>query len=542
MLITQSYSIYLVFFIFNSIFAKNTIDMNSLFKVLFASLALAFVMCTSSEDDRFTTDPEFSDVILTDSTDDTTDFTPKKGVAADGKSTLDILVPVRNSFLDPKVEIESLSEDWGTIEFVGISSIKSENFIFYRYRLTSEESLPEALADSAIAELKYSINVSDKASYSYAIPFTVSVIRPAVIFVHGLASGPETYDPMLGYIRPMGLYLDEALYAADYSASATDYYANNLNVVPEAIDITKSALLALGYVNEKVTLVGHSMGGILTRLYIQNDSDEYPYRDDIMKIITIDTPHSGSQLADFALTLGGGDDSNPLSIFSKMGAIVDLAVESDATKLLNDSDKLASANALKIPTHVITAHIGTVIDVAQLVKEKQYTFAAITFILNAIEKNLIYGDDSSDIVVPMSSQLGGVEDTLLSKFVTTYSNEWHCSVHTTEVAATDIVDLLNTEGGNKKSFTQDGFAPKLLTYSNDSELQMVSVSKRPDIQDVASQLVVGLDAKNNIIAASYDEAGDESLSLDDEVLSRVVSELYLAKMKSGEVRYQLSPR
>ncbi|MFI3248416.1 MAG: hypothetical protein R3Y39_04730, partial [Rikenellaceae bacterium] len=310
-----------------------------------------------------------------------------------------------------------------------------------------------------------------------------------------------------------------------------------LNVIPEAIEQTRSTLYDLGYVNEKFTIVGHSMGGILTRLYIQNESEEYPYNDDILKIITIDTPHSGSQLADFALSLGDGDTTSPLTIFSKMGAIVDLAVESDATKNLNDSAKLSAANALEIPTHVITAHIGTTWDVAQLINEEQYLFAVTTYLINALEQKYIYGDDQNDIIVPMTSQLGGVEDRWRTSYITTYSNEWHCSVHTTEVAATDIVGLFNTVSSDDSVFTTSGFSPATLSYASDAEIEMVEVSSTPDMAEVDTQLLIGVNADGEVVTAAYDDEANPSFALSDEQMSGVVIRYYIAKLKSGEFNY-----
>jgi len=47
----------------------------------------------------------------------------------------------------------------------------------------------------------------------------------------------------------------------------------------------------------KVDVVGHSMGGILSRLYIQEGVGAITYKKNIHKLVTINTPHSGSPLA-----------------------------------------------------------------------------------------------------------------------------------------------------------------------------------------------------------------------------------------------------
>lgn len=506
---------------------------------LLAFVAMSIVACSDSESDIYD-DEEYEDVLLTDSVDSSAEFSLMRGLAADGASSITFLIPVKKSNSDPTITIEPMDEEWGEVNYLGRSQYETTNFAFYSYSLTADEELPAALENADVAELEYFIEVSDGDGNAMGVTVSVSVIRPAVIFVHGLASNSATFDPMLGYIRPLGLYLDEALYSVDYFASSVASYSTNLNVVPEAIEHVRSTLYDMGYVNDKFTLVGHSMGGILTRLYIQNESEEYPYSDDILKIITVDTPHSGSQVADFALTLDDNNPDGPLSIFSKMGAIVDLSVASEATANLNDSEKLAAANDLAIPTHIVAAHIGTVLDVAQLIKEEQYLFAAITYILNVIEQKFIYGDDESDFMVPMSSQLGGVEDSWRSSYITTYSNEWHCSVHTTEQAASDFVELFNTLSSDDSIFTTDGFDPPLLSYSSTSDVVLLEVSSRPSISEVVSQFIVGIDADGDIVAAAYDDEGDSDFALDAELATDVVSELYIARLESGEVQYQLT--
>ncbi|MFI3319040.1 MAG: hypothetical protein SNH88_07635 [Rikenellaceae bacterium] len=506
----------------------------SVLKGLVLLLAAFAIACEVDETVNYI-DDSYGETGLLTLSDDDQKLTLLRGLAADGLSSIDILVPVKRSNESPAIIIEPDAEEWGEVEFVGKSAFESENFSFYRYRLTSEESLPEALLADSVASLSYSILVSDDEGNALSLPLSVSVIRPAVIFVHGLASNAATYDPMFGYIRPMGLYIEEALYAADYFTTSCASYATNINVVPEAIAYTREALRDRGYVNEKFTLVGHSMGGILTRLYIQNEAVDYPYAGDILKIITIDTPHSGSQLADFALSLG--DSESILRIFSSMGAIVDLAVESEATKSLNDSEKLAAANALKIPTHVISAHIGSTMDVAQLVKDKQYLFALTTYLLNAVGQKYIYGDDSSDLVVPTRSQLGGVEDTWRTNYVTTYSNEWHCSVLTTQQTAEGIVELLNTASSDGASFATDGFAPEALSYTSEGGVSLVSSEALPAMSTIESQLLVGVDADGNLLQAVYDDEPSELLALDDE--SAVVCKIYIARLNSGEIYYNV---
>lgn len=405
---------------------------------------------------------EFFDVLIVDCDEVDNNQTIKSlvGIAADGDASIYFVIPA-NADDAEAITITPKTESWGNLtidkthkEFDGVN--------YYCCTLTADESLPSSLSSSAVATLDYSVEVtlSDGSVKSYNRP--VDVVRPAAVFAHGLASSSETFDPMLGYIRPMGLFVDSALYALDYATTATDSYATNSEVVPTAISATLSAMKNSGYANKKVTMIGHSMGGILTRLYMQSGE----YNDDILKVITIDTPHYGSQLADFALEFK--DSDSQLKVFSEMSAIIDLAVSSTATVAMNDSAAINTEHSRGVPVHAITGEYGTFSDITGLFSDQKYMLGLISYVLNNVESKVLYGDDSSDIVVPMTSQKGGLTNPLVGtkKPVTTYSNQWHCSVHTTELAANDIVTLLNTPSSDSSKYDQTGFLTGSITYTS----------------------------------------------------------------------------
>ena len=78
-----------------------------------------------------------------------------------------------------------------------------------------------------------------------------------------------------------------------------------------------------------IDIVGHSMGGLVARYYIENIGKDMNVR----KLITIDTPHWGSSLADISNSLGFGDlhclCDHDLTVDSKMfGGTNDALLES----------------------------------------------------------------------------------------------------------------------------------------------------------------------------------------------------------------------
>lgn len=460
-----------------------------------------------------------------------------KGIAADGATVLELAIPYNEKYEIQKFSITPVTESWGKIsksadtegvyELIDTSPTVTDGYYYYYF--TAEESLPSALETDSVATLEYevSIMINDK---EMSLVREIEVVRSPAIFAHGLASDASTFDPMLSYIKPKGLYIEPALYALDYGSTATASYDTNTDVVPNALEYTFNNMLDRGYKSTKATLIGHSMGGILTRLYMQGDG----YQDDILKVITIDTPHSGSQLADFGVDLGERYPNSPLAIFGKIGAIIDLQVDSDATLIDLNGDNL---NSVTLPSHALCATIGTTLNVASLVAEKQYLNAFIAYLLNLLTDTYIYGE-SNDIVVPLSSQNGG----LANRYLTSYNDQWHCSVHTTESAADDILELLATLSSNKLTFATDGFDPELLTYtsSSPSETSMDKVSIFSDDIQVASCMSFGLDANDEIIEMQYTDSDDlTSVKLESsDMIKRV---LYLAKSKvDGSIIYDFS--
>lgn len=442
------------------------------------------------------------------------------GFVADGVSMVEIKVSFNSDENPTTIIIEPESSSYGVFS-ASSSVIATDGSITYElteedldreyalFYLRSEEELPSALSASSVATISYDVTIVVESDEEVSRSFDVGVVRPPVVFAHGFCSNSNTYDPMLSYITPKGLYLDSALYALNYAYTSLSSYDVNKMVISDAIDYTKSAVLAEGYIADKVVVVGHSMGGVLTRLYMQS-SYGVDYRDDILKIITIDSPFSGTQLANFGVSLANKYPDSPLKIIYKMGAIIDFQVDSEAT--LSELNG-ASLNKVILPTHILSATFGDTKSIVSMISEGEYVQALLSFLLQSVVSENIYGEDS-DLIVPLSSQIGGIEEGLLKSFVTTYSGEWHCSVHMTEEAATDVLELLNTPSSDSKIFSTAGFNPTFLSYddANHSSVTMVEKSAM-EIESHSDVLIkLGLDADGNIVDMGYKSA-DESVEV-----------------------------
>ncbi len=120
-----------------------------------------------------------------------------------------------------------------------------------------------------------------------------SVVRstqPPVLFIHGFNANAGIWAPMLHYLEGRGL---------------TNLFTLNLH--PRFGDIDDFAQQVAARVNRirsttratRLILVGHSMGGLVARAYVEQcGGDEF-----VSKVITIGTPHHGTLMAQ---TLPGG--------------------------------------------------------------------------------------------------------------------------------------------------------------------------------------------------------------------------------------------
>lgn len=453
-----------------------------------------------------------------------------KGIAADGATTMEIKVALEN-YTDPTtITISPKGEAFGlfsdSAESVDAKStltytIKQED-ISRKYAtlyLHSQETLPSELSTKSVATITYNITVESD-SEPATQELQVEVVRPPVIFAHGFGSDRTTFDPMLSYIKPKGLYVDGALYALDYSATSLSSYDVNKSVIADAIDHTKETMRASGYLFEKAVLVGHSMGGVLTRLYMQS-SYGVDYRDDILKIICIDSPFMGTQLANFGVSLAERYPESPLKIIPQIGAIVDFQVDSEAT--LSDLNG-ETLNSVILPTHILSATFGDTQSIVKLIQKKQYAQALLTFLVQHVATDKIYAEDN-DLIVPLSSQICGVSDSILKDYVTTYSGEWHCSVHTKEVAAEDLIELLDTQSSSTSKFSHDGFAPEQLSYDNANTEAVTMVAKSKEELLSASDIVlwIGLNAEGSIVDMGYKSDSKKiTMASEDVVMQQII--------------------
>lgn len=202
-------------------------------------------------------------------------------------------------------------------------------------------------------------------SYSTNKLQKLKIVYPPVILIHGVWSnsaltyGTTPDKPMPG-ITSDGLYnflLSSGVYK-DYQVEKPDHHVyidkntftkektigqlTQEQVLKKQIELFLSRCASRELSAGKVDLVAHSRGGLLTRSYIHDAS----YMNNINKVITVNTPHFGSQGGDAAL------DKRKLYYFTAPNAFVELG-SLLGSPVLDPADDINGAYDLRVCSQLI---------------------------------------------------------------------------------------------------------------------------------------------------------------------------------------------
>ena len=128
-----------------------------------------------------------------------------------------------------------------------------------------------------------------------AVAKQIGISRNGLFLLHGLNSSRECFFPFREYLLQTSKnYFVNQIYLGDYSSTNTSSFEDNTHkneVVKKGLHQLCENMLKVGIASTKYDMVGHSMGGILERLYIQEVDGDHTNR-----LITLNTPHFGSIL------------------------------------------------------------------------------------------------------------------------------------------------------------------------------------------------------------------------------------------------------
>lgn len=435
-----------------------------------------------------------------------------KGVTADGVSQLVIYSEDENS--DIKDATITLSTEFGEkkIEdaaYTGeVSNIHLLDNGKWGFIYTAPYIFPEACNTS-----KITLHINIKKNNGESLSKDIVIMRPAVILFHGFWGKPDTYDIIKKDLK-LHLYEDKQIKVVSYVKSNADSFDNNIykyNIVGQNAKEVYEDLRSDSIVSGQFDFVGYSMGGNLIRKHAQEKSEE----GGINRIITIDTPHSGSQIANLIKknivpTLRTTNKiassaapfiPNPLlsksvSIASIIADILidnldnpaldDLMPASDAISLLNGTNRI---NARGIPVHAICSYMlpgeVPVINTYDAYKSmplycsayETNDFFTSTEQQHPIDKSLLdllYEEENHDGVVSKTSQEGGLSRKFVTYQTDTYngfggreSNAHHEKAPKWYLTSYNLLNLLR-KPKTADCFSTEGFNPVDLSHKTES--------------------------------------------------------------------------
>jgi pimeloyl-ACP methyl ester carboxylesterase len=230
--------------------------------------------------------------------------------------------------------------------------------------------------------------------------------RPGVVLAHGLWSNRETWKDDF-HVREHP-FLTTRL--ADYSTTNGSHFETNRLMLDAWLAQVCTDLRGEGLAMRQADVIGHSMGGILGRVY------EATRPTLINRLITVNTPHLGSPWANALLALRDNPDSVVRFITRRIfdslgkplseGAIDDLAVGSNAINALP---------ATPVPSHAMVGVGGKFITDPIIDGAIAGPTGPVLWFFG-LRPSDIFDTPEHDLVVGRDSQIGGIAPGSFSIF------------------------------------------------------------------------------------------------------------------------------
>lgn len=290
-----------------------------------------------------------------------------------------------------------------------------------------------------------------------------------VMLLHGLGSDGSIWNELEGILQSEGW---------DASRVSTPSYDNDISFYASAsaihtyVENWVSQMKSEGLLMNKVNLVGHSMGGLVARRYEKNWGS-----DRVQKIVTLNTPHSGSELANFVMDgnfYGLGREMGEL-MFSGMdnfdinnGALASLRVNSDEILDLNSSLSDVKAHTIASVFELCDVLVPS-LDFSNTINDRFRIFTGTAARFLGFAYYTIAGickfhefilPPPNDFVVGLESQQGGLSGSTNETFYGIFGT-YHGSTTSNGFIINSLPKLLHASE-NDASFS-DGFAPVTLS-------------------------------------------------------------------------------
>jgi pimeloyl-ACP methyl ester carboxylesterase len=242
--------------------------------------------------------------------------------------------------------------DQGSIS-TPVQVTQSVNSLNYAFSLYSAPANYGDSSNSRTVTVTFTFTPSIGNGNTSSFTSDLTVLRPPVVLMHGLWSDPSAWDA--SFVRNDSSH---TTVKGDYKSTNASHFAVNVPRVKEAIDNALQQFRANMNAATQVDLIGHSMGGILGRLYAnsaQNTRVDNFNLGDIHRIVTLDTPHWGSTLANLLVSL---HTVAPRRV-NVIGAFVGSVTQGAVCDLSENSPGLQGMGATSIPGAALNASGGT---------------------------------------------------------------------------------------------------------------------------------------------------------------------------------------
>lgn len=264
------------------------------------------------------------------------------GVVADGVSRL--YVEITNNSLNPISNVQAeLTDQWNNTSYKRLGKVSVPTNIttytdeanslntttatnssainnkFYFWYVAPEDFAWIGILDKSERKVKVKLTIT-YANSTTAIEYKdISVVRTPLVFVHGLNSDKSAFEnfkptPIIGQVS--GNFTKDIRYSnslvrmievkpfAPFQRNAEMLMGiNPISSIDNLPDVVKT-MRAKGYACNQVDYVGHSMGGLIIRQAEANVPSFYSQENYglgmIHKLITVNSPHNSSPLADLA--------------------------------------------------------------------------------------------------------------------------------------------------------------------------------------------------------------------------------------------------
>lgn len=424
------------------------------------------------------------------------------GVAADGVSQVKLVLDPRYSRV-PSQDCKNVYGFGWVLSKPGFGKI--EQISDWEAIYTAPDHFPETNNGSTTtveAKFSYRRRSTDMPEdyigwLEYGPSVTIEIIRPPVVFIHGWGDTRESWYRAEHFLTRNGYYKNGINTRVDYRNTNTRAYSDNIGVVHDGIFTSQKRALTKGYVATKCDLVGHNTGGILARLFVERGGR----KEDVYRIITVNTPHAGSELADIvtAHPILANIISNLFRLKKKwdknedwLDGFENLGVESEATShlvnlsghhkipvyalgtqsdlrnviLFGGSAALTAVNSALIAADVVSLG-GAIVDPEPITKiALAETAGCLLLAILWNEPQHLLMDDyvqigEGDLIVSSESQTGGCSASEIIKH-----GPSHCNAHQNYDVIKRLRDLLLTPPSDP-TFSTDWFSPRKRNFKHD---------------------------------------------------------------------------